>query len=98
MNIALIGLGMVAGTHVTAIKSSEQGLILRGVFGRDPAKTARFAAEHATHAYGSVMEIAYDAVIDFVILATPPDARREIVETLIAAGKPILMENPLSAI
>ncbi len=31
MNIALIGLGMVAGTHVTAIKSSEQGLILRGV-------------------------------------------------------------------
>ena len=95
MNIALIGLGMVAGTHVTAIKSSEQGLILRGVFGRDPAKTARFAAEHATHAYGSVMEIAYDAVIDFVILATPPDARREIVETLIAAGKPILMEKPI---
>jgi len=95
MNIVLIGLGMVATTHVTAIQSSDQGLKLRGVLGRDPARTASFAIENGTQAYASVAQIAGDIEIDFVILATPPDARSEIVKTLVAAGKPILMEKPI---
>ena len=95
MNIVLIGLGMVAATHVTAIRSSDQGFKLRGVLGRDPVRTATFAKENGTHAYASVAEIAGDLEIDFVILATPPDARCEIVKTLVAAGKPILMEKPI---
>jgi len=95
MNIALIGLGMVAGTHVTAIGSSDQGLTLRGVLGRDPVRTADFAKLHGTQSYRSVEEIAQDASVDFVILATPPDARIEIIKSLAAAGKPILMEKPI---
>jgi len=95
MNIALIGLGMVSATHLTAIRSSDQNLKLYGVLGRDPARTAAFAVENRTRAYASVAEIAGDSAIDFVILATPPDARREIVEILVAAKKPILMEKPV---
>jgi len=49
MNIALIGLGMVAATHVQAVQSAEK-LHLSGVWGRDSAKTADFAARHATRA------------------------------------------------
>ena len=71
MNIALIGLGMVAATHVHAIKSAPK-LHLSGVLGRNPAKTADFAARHATRAFDSVQQIAQDPTIDFVILATPP--------------------------
>jgi predicted dehydrogenase len=67
MNIVLIGLGMVATTHVTAIQSSDQGLKLRGVLGRDPARTASFAIENGTQAYASVAQIAGDIEIDFVI-------------------------------
>jgi len=90
MNIALIGLGMVAATHVHAIKSAPK-LHLSGVLGRNPAKTADFAARHATRAFDSVQQIAQDPTIDFVILATPPNARRDSVQLLAAAGKPILM-------
>ena len=95
MNIVLIGLGMVATTHVTAIQSSDQGLTLHGVLGRDPVHTANFAAIKGTHAYASVADIARDGSVDFVILATPPDTRHDIVQTLAAAGKPILMEKPI---
>ena len=94
MNIALIGLGMVAATHVHAIKSAPK-LHLSGVLGRNPAKTADFAARHATRAFDSVQQIAQDSTIDFVILATPPNARRDSVQLLAAAGKPILMEKPI---
>lgn len=95
MNIALIGLGMVADTHVAAIKDTAHPLTLCGVLGRDPARTATFAAKHSLPAYDSVEQLAQDDTVDFVILATPPDARTRLVQTLAAAGKPVLMEKPV---
>ncbi|WP_171128553.1 MULTISPECIES: Gfo/Idh/MocA family protein [unclassified Ruegeria] len=95
MNIALIGLGMVAGTHVAAIKASDQDLALAGVLGRNPERTAEFARRNGTRAFGSVEDIANDPDIDFAIVATPPDQRKELVGILSAAGKPILMEKPV---
>lgn len=95
MNIALIGLGMVAGTHVAAIQASDRGLTLAGVLGRDPQKTACFAEAHGTRAFASLRDITDDQAIDFAIIATPPDQRMELVKTLVAAGKPILMEKPI---
>ena len=88
LNISLIGLGMVAATHVLAIKSAAK-VHLGGVLGRNSAKTADFAARYATRAFASVQEIAQDPAIDFVILATPPNARHDIVQLLAAAGMPI---------
>ena len=38
MNIALIGLGMVADTHLAAIQHSTKGLVLAGVYGRNPKR------------------------------------------------------------
>ncbi|WP_171227990.1 Gfo/Idh/MocA family protein [Ruegeria sp. HKCCA4008] len=95
MNIALIGLGMVSGTHVAAIRASEQGLSLAGVLGRNTEKTAEFARRNDTRAFGSVEEIANDPNVDFAIIATPPDQRRELVRVLSTASKPILMEKPI---
>lgn len=95
MNIALIGLGMVADTHVAAIQSSDMGLNLCGVLGRNPVRTAEFAARHRTKVYTSLADLIQDTSVDFVILATPPDARMDIVKTLVAADKPILMEKPI---
>lgn len=94
MNIALIGLGMVSATHIAAIRDAK-GLSLAGVLGRDFAKAQSIARDHETRAYFDLDELVSDPGIDFVILATPPDARGEIVEKLAAAGKPILMEKPI---
>ena len=93
MNVALIGLGMVSGMHVAAIRAA--GLTLSHVMGRDPKKTAEFALAHKVpNATTELQDLISDRV-DFVILATPPDARQRFVESLAAARIPILMEKPI---
>ncbi len=101
MNIALIGLGMVAGTHIAAIRHSEKDIRLAGVLGRNTDRTQAFAkacAEQMGHdvaAFETVQQIADDPAIDAVIVATPPNARADIVTALTQARKPILMEKPV---
>lgn len=100
MKAALIGLGMVAETHVRAIADIPD-LTLARVCGRDATKAEAYATQIAPilggtpPVFGSVDQIAADNSIDFAILCTPPNARIEIVKTLVAAGKPILMEKPI---
>lgn len=100
MKVVLIGLGMVAKTHVRAIASSDD-LQLHGVFARDVDRAGAFAKEveslcgGAPKVYDSVASIGADSAVDFVIIATPPNARIEASRVLAAAGKPVLMEKPL---
>ena len=100
MKVALIGLGMVARTHLAALKDAS-GIELAGVLARTHKKTAEFAQEASeflgatVRAYETVDDIAADAHLSFAIVATPPDARREIVAKLVAAQIPILMEKPI---
>ncbi|WP_254796982.1 Gfo/Idh/MocA family protein [Sulfitobacter albidus] len=94
MNIALIGLGMVADTHVNAVKAAD-GLSIVGVLGRDPARRGRLR----TAMRCPFIPISRRCVLMhrwiLCCLTTPPDARAPLVERLIAAGKPILMEKPI---
>ncbi|MGB1034646.1 MAG: Gfo/Idh/MocA family protein [Paracoccaceae bacterium] len=97
MQVALVGLGMVSGTFVSALRDLPD-LRLTRVHARSADSRARFLAAHPD--LGAVdtpdlATIAHDPAIDFVILATPPDARADAVATLAAAGKPILMEKPV---
>ncbi len=96
MKCALIGLGMVSKTYADAIRNS-QSVDLSLVHARSADSRRAFldafpglGAQEAT----SVEEIAASDV-DFVIVTTPPNARDAIVRTLVAAGKPILMEKPV---
>ena len=97
MKAALIGLGMVSRTYGDAFRNSKI-VSLSSVFARSEESRTAFldnwsglGAREAT----SIGEIAADPQIDFVILATPPNARAEIVALLAAAGKPVLMEKPV---
>lgn len=95
--LALIGLGMVAATYAEAIRTSA-ALSLCRVHARSADSRAAFLAAHpdlGATAATTLDEIAQDPAIDFVLLTTPPDARAGIVETLVRAGKPILMEKPV---
>ncbi|THH35922.1 Gfo/Idh/MocA family oxidoreductase [Aliishimia ponticola] len=94
LTCALIGLGMVADTHVAALRDAA-GVRLGGVMGRDPAKARAFADRHGVpHVFDDIGQVAASDM-DFVILATPPDARHDLVAALAQAGKPILMEKPI---
>lgn len=96
MKCALIGLGMVSKTYGDALRNSDS-VSLALVHARSPESRAAFLNDWpdlGAQAAESVEEIAASDV-DFVILTTPPNARAGIVETLSAAGKPILMEKPV---
>lgn len=88
MRVALIGMGMVAPTHLSAINDAND-IDLAGVFVRDPSKAGDLPV------FASVDAIATDPAVDFVILLTPPSGRLEMVKTFTQAGKPILMEKPI---
>ena len=86
MRTALIGLGMVAGTYGDAIRNSRT-VSLSKVHARSPEARAAFLAEWPdlnAVAAGTIEDIAADPDIDFVILATPPDARADIVARMVA--------------
>ena len=95
MKLGLIGTGMVADMHVAATKATDGKADLKGVLGRDVMKTKSFADRHGVAAYESLDALASDAEVQAVIVATPPDARLEIVKALAHAGKAILLEKPI---
>lgn len=94
---ALIGLGMVAQTYADAFRNSRK-VALHSVYSRSLESQEKFLLSFpdvCSCVAASVEDIANDPDIDFVILATPPNARRDIVETLAKAQMPILMEKPV---
>lgn len=97
-NVALIGLGMVSGTFADALGNLTDRIKLKGVFARRPDSRATFREKFpalGAGEYTSVDQIAADPDVSFVMLTTPPNARAEIVQTLAAAGKHVLMEKPV---
>ena len=99
--MALIGAGMVAGTHIAACRAAAPSVVLCGLMARRAERARALAAETGLAAgpgfrvYDSVAEIAADPGVDFVIVATPPDARAALIAPLAAAGKPVLLEKPV---
>ena len=88
---------MVAKTYADAIANSAD-LSQKTVFARSEDARWAFLSDHpdlGAESAASIEEIANDPDIDFVIVATPPNARRHIVEVLGTGRKPILMEKPV---
>lgn len=97
MNAALIGLGMVSTTYGEAFRASKK-VALRSAFAPSLDSQEKFILtfpDVCSRFTGSIQQIADDPDVAFAIVTTPPNARREIVEVLAAAGKPILMEKPV---
>lgn len=96
MKCALIGLGMVSGTYAQAIANSR-AITLDLVYARTSSARAGFIQNWPmldAHAVNDITDVAASDV-DFVIITTPPNARKSIVEIMAQAGKPILMEKPI---
>ena len=97
---ALIGTGMVARTHLLALRDAER-VTLGAVVARRSDSAARFAdmAEAETGTRPRILPdaaaVAADPGIDIAILVTPPDARMALIAPLVEAGKPILLEKPI---
>ena len=101
LNTILIGIGMVGDTHVNAIAGLNGKVHLKGVYARGQQVAREYAIKAASitgspcKAYPSIQSIADDKDLDFVILATPPSVRMELIEIFTAAKLPILLEKPI---
>lgn len=99
-NAALIGTGMVARTHLLALRDAP-GVALDAVVARSRESAARFAAlaeeetGHLPRVLPDADAVAADDSIDLAVLVTPPDARLSLIAPLAKAGKPILLEKPI---
>lgn len=100
MNILMIGAGMVAHTHVLAIRDNVAGARLMGVLGRDAKRVQSFCDAAAVSLGNDVacftdIRNAIAARPDVALVITPPDARTEYARALSGARIPTLMEKPV---
>jgi predicted dehydrogenase len=94
LRVGILGCGGIAARHAAAVIAQPEQLRLAGWCGRDPARTADFAARHGGTAYRS-LDAMIDAGIDILVVATPPFARAGEVEHAAAQGVHLLVEKPI---
>ncbi|TCL00791.1 putative dehydrogenase [Shimia isoporae] len=101
MGVALVGAGMVAPTHVAAIRDAKDVAFLKGVLARSAGTVDALLqnfdwGRDAPTVFTEVGEITRDSSIEAVVVVTPPNARIALVEELANAGKHILLEKPIA--
>lgn len=102
MNIATLGYGSIARSHVRAIQAlaaTPEWVDLRfyGVMGRLADATADFAREFgATVATDNLDELLADPALDAVIICSPSGAHAAQAERALRADKHVLCEIPLA--
>ncbi|SFD88487.1 Predicted dehydrogenase [Roseivivax sediminis] len=98
LTCALIGTGMVAKTHLAALRAAAPRVTLRGVAASREDSARRFAEAAGgdpLHIYPDARDVAADSQVDVAVITTPPNVRLELIEPLARAGKHILLEKPV---
>ncbi len=95
VRLVVIGLGMATKPHLEALTDPACLIEVSGIYNRTHAKAEAVAERYGYRIFNSLEEIAADPEVEGVIITTPPDQRREIVEVMAKAGKHILMEKPV---
>lgn len=95
LGIGIVGLGVAATPHVKSLKDLTDILEVRSVYSRNAERRAAFGAEHGYPVAESFEAMLADDGLDALIILTPPNARKDIVEKAAAAGKHIFMEKPV---
>lgn len=94
MRFGLVGTGPWARLAHGPGLSAASGAELAGVWGRDAAKTAAFAAELEVPAYGDYAELL--ETVDAVAFAVPPKVQASMALEAAAVGKHLLLDKPVA--
>lgn len=95
LKTALVGCGLFGEIHLKAYTEYARAELV-AVFDLNKKRAAECAKQYGCRAAKSLDEIARDKSIQAVSIATPDFAHTEIALTLLAAGKHLLIEKPLT--
>ena len=101
MKITMFGHGMVADTHIAAIADNTEGMRLHQIVGRDADRTQAYAAKasktlgYTVSAQTDVAQATVRAKGGMALIITPPNVRQPLIQVLVEARVPILMEKPI---
>ena len=87
---ALIGCGMIADTHLTALLNAGADVV--GVFDANLQRAADFAAARGMRAYTSMEELLSDDT-QVVSVCTPSGTHASLAETIMEHGKYAIVER-----
>ncbi|MCF7730541.1 MAG: Gfo/Idh/MocA family oxidoreductase [Akkermansiaceae bacterium] len=94
MNFGIIGTGMIARIHASAI-SAIAGSRLHSVCNHRLAGAANLAADYQIPAFDDLQRFLSDPSLDIVTICTPSGAHFEPALAALAAGKHVICEKPL---
>ncbi len=95
LKVGLVGTGFVAKVRAQTLEVESRTQLV-AVAGRNPSRTAEFAASFNTHAVADWQALVAMPDIDLVIVSTINGGRGEIVRGAILAGKHTIVEYPIS--
>ena len=93
LRVAVLGVGYLGARHAEKLAGAP-GFELTAVYDRDPGRAARVAGELGTLAAASMDDALERA--DAAVVATSTSSHRAAVESALAAGRPVLVEKPLT--
>ena len=94
--------GIVSTGHIAGVFADNVAVMpdhsVTAVSSRDASRVTGFAEQHApgARAYGSVEELAADDEVDMVYVATPHNRHHHEAAAVLAAGKHVLVEKPMT--
>ena len=96
IDAGIVGLGWWGNRLVEAVQGkSDRIRFVHGV-ARDPAAKQEIARRHGLALSPSLEALLRDPAVQAVVLATPHSLHRAGIESVAAAGKPVLCEKPLT--
>lgn len=97
MNFAIVGCGVIAFTHATALKALRgEGCALYAVCDVDEGKAAAFAQNHgARRVYSRYQDVMRDPAVDIVCVCVPSGIHGEVCVAAARAKKAIVCEKPM---
>ncbi len=97
--VALIGAGMIAKTHVSALSALHSRCRLKVIVSTRPERAEYLLSIYqgtAPQLTNDLSIVLNDPDIHYVIVATPPNIRIDLIDSLTKAGKHILLEKPVA--
>ncbi|MDU4959578.1 MAG: Gfo/Idh/MocA family oxidoreductase [Sporomusaceae bacterium] len=92
--VAIIGAGMVAHTHVSALREIA-GATICGVYSRSLEGTRAFAGEYGLSVYERFEDVLTDPAVTAVIICLPPGNHAEFCIAAAKAKKHVIVEKPM---